>query len=55
MKNIFETLAYVWLTFSNIAGVVIYTKYDGSSPNGAFFIDGDNVYYAGFIGEIDYE
>lgn len=55
MKSIFETMAYVWLTFSIIAGLFIWHLYDCRTEHGAFFVDGDSVYWVGYLGEIDYE
>lgn len=52
MKSIFETIAFTWLTFSIIAGLILWKSYDGSGElNESYFLLGNSLYYVGYLGE----
>lgn len=55
MKSIIEFIAGAWLGFSLIAGLYIWHCYDGHTDEGMFFVDGDSIYWVGYLGELDYE
>lgn len=54
MKSIFETIAFVWLTFTLIMIPVLWVCYDGSGElNESYFRLGNSLYYVGYLGEVD--
>lgn len=55
MKGFFEFLTGLWFGFSIFVAIFIYSCYDCRDKNGLFFIYEDQVYWVGYIGEIDYD
>jgi hypothetical protein len=54
MKSIFETLAYVWLTFTLIMLPILWLAYDGKGDNlESYFRLGTSLYYVGYLGEVE--
>ena len=54
MKNFFELTAYVWLTFSIIAGIVICASHESQGDVGEhYFRTGNSIYYVGYLGEVN--
>ena len=52
MKEFWRNVADVWLMFSIIMLVVLFAKYELSCDNGFYFMDGQNLYYAGYVGKV---
>lgn len=53
MRDAWITFSTAWTVFSLIVGMFIWYTYEGKTETGAFFMDGNSVYWLGYLGEVE--